>query len=212
MSKRKLVLTIGASLGIAFLVVIFVRWQLAQLGASIRTIPLGGAQDVTLNALADVVLDPSVLNDSGREQTKNLPALDEYKTNPDLVRRRALLTKTWINASQLARDLAENQIPAGQILSSALLSHVAPEHRDDAWGNPYCVLADKHSIVIMSSGNQGPLNCATLAQFGRDLVRVPSTARLRKVSNILVTVQPLPQSTTADRRNYGIGTWKKLEI
>jgi len=203
MRKRKWLVVFGVLFALVLLGAGFIEWQLAQLGMAIRTLPVGGAQNVALSALGDVVLDPSVFGES--ERAENVaPILEQYNKNPARVKNRAILTMTWFHASLMAKDLARTGIPSGRMFSSTELPQVPLDHRNDGWNNPYCVLADDTSVVMMSSGGNGAMNCATLTQTAKVVVSQPPNPRLRRLSNgVLVTVQPL---TPANANGTNAGT------
>jgi hypothetical protein len=202
MRKRKWLVVFSVLLGVVLLGAGFIEWQLAQLGNAIRTLPVGGAQNVALSAMGDIVLDPSVFGPSERAENA-APVLEQYKNNPARVKNRAILTMTWFHASLMAKDLAKTAIPSGRMFSSAELVQVSPDHRNDGWNNPYCVLADDGSVVMMSSGGKGAMNCATLTQAAKTVASQRPDARLRRLTNgVLVTVQPLTPANASEERTH----------
>lgn len=204
MRKRKWVVVFSVLFGLVLLGAGFVEWQLAQLSKAIRTLPVGGAQNVAISAMGDIVLDPSVFGPS--EGADNAaPVLEQYKNNPARVKNRAILTMTWYHASLMAKDLARTGIPSERMFSSAELPQVSPDHRNDGWNNPYCVLAHDGSVVMMSSGGKGAMNCTTLTQEAKTVASQRPNARLRRLSNgVLVTVQPLTTANASAERSPGL--------
>jgi hypothetical protein len=204
MRKRKWLVVFSFLFALVLLAVGFVEWQLAQLGKAIRTLPVGGAQNVALSAMGDIVLDPSVFDPSERMENA-APVLEQYKNNPARVENRAILTMTWLHASLMAKDLARSGIPSGHMFSSVELPQVPLDHRSDGWNNPYCVLVDNGSVVMMSSGGKGAMNCATLTQAARAVASERPNARLRRLSSgVLVTVQPLTTANVGEERKRGL--------
>jgi hypothetical protein len=203
MIKRKWLIVFTVLFGLVLLGAGFVEWQLAQLGKAIRTLPVGGAQNVALSAMGDIVLDPSVFDPSERAGNAE-PLLEQSKNNPERVKSRAILTMTWYHASLLAKDFASPGIPSRRMFSSTELVQVSPDHRNDGWNNPYCVLVDDGSVVMMSSGGKGAMNCTTLTQEAEAIAIQHSDVRLKRLSDgILVTVQPVTPANANTERNHG---------
>jgi hypothetical protein len=144
---------------------------------------------MTLSAMGDIVLDPSVFSSSRTDASNSSPLLEQYKNDPGRVRDRATLTMTWMNASLIARGLTKDQIPTHSMISSATLAHVSLR---DGWNSPYCVFANDNKVVLMSSGGRGSMDCVALTQIAKGLADTESNARLKRLpTGILVTVQPV---------------------
>jgi hypothetical protein len=139
--------------------------------------------------MSNVALDRSVFGDSNSASEESKPLLDQYKDNPALVRQRALLTTTWLNAGLLAQDLVHNGSLPSRIISSSDLTQIPPEHQTDAWKNPYCVFSSSEKIVVMSSGDKDPLKCDSLQMIASTLANSTTSSQLKRLSNgVFVTV------------------------
>jgi hypothetical protein len=183
---------LSALVALGIVVFVLARWQLAKLSSAIRTMPVEGAQDVLRSAAADVVLNQSVFGQLRNDNPKSEPILDEYTHNPGAIKERAVLVKTWLNASLLVKDLGSHGLRENQIVSSNYLLQVSVDHRTDGWRNPYCVLSYNGRIAVLSGGEQGALKCDELAGTAQRLTTSISTHKLEQLPNgILFTIQDI---------------------
>lgn len=168
---------------------IWVQWRLRN---TFDSIPTQSAETAISGAMANIVLDPSAMPD-GSKDSGSKALLDEYRDNPELLKRKAKLVTTWVNAVSLIKDLS-NEIPRGTVVSSDSLSGLAA-HRADAWGHPFCLFSDGHAIAVMSGGEHATLQCERLGTTARTLVHGNYTKRLiRTKDDIYAVVQPFGKS------------------
>jgi hypothetical protein len=192
MKQRRRHIVLGAFIVIALGLVAFAaRWQLTKLNSSIRTMPVEGAQDVVLSAMADVVLDQSVLGQTGGNNHQSGPILDQYANDPSAVKERAILVTTWLNASLLVKDLRDQGgLPQNQMVSSTYLTRLPLNHKSDGWRNPYCVFSYNGKVAVLSGGEKGALKCDGLAGTAEKLTVLTSVQKLERLPNgILFTIQ-----------------------
>jgi hypothetical protein len=135
---------------------IWVQWRLRNIFDSM---PTQSAETAIYGATAAIVIDSSAMPE-GSQDSGNKALLDEYRDNPELLKRKAKLVTTWVNAVSLIKDLS-NQIPRGTVVSSDSLS-AATVHRADAWGHPFCLFSDGQTITVMSGGEHATLRCERL--------------------------------------------------
>jgi hypothetical protein len=161
------------------------------------SMPTQSAETAISGAMADIVIDSSAMP-AGSQDSGNKALLDEYRDNPEFLKRKAKLVTTWVNAVWLIKDLS-HEIPPGSVVSSDSLSG-SPAHRADAWGRPFCLFSDGQTIAVMSGGEHATLQCERLGAAARVLVRGNYTKKLiRTRDDIYAVVQPLGK--TGDRRD-----------
>ncbi len=188
------VLTCSIVLFFGALAWIWVQWRFRTFFDSM---PTQSAETAIYGATAAIVIDSSAMPE-GSQDSGNKALLDEYRDNPELLKRKAKLVTTWVNAVSLIKDLS-NQIPRGTVVSSDSLSGVSA-HRADAWGHPFCLFFDGQTIAVMSGGELATLRCERLGTPARILVRGNYTKKLiRTRDDIYAVVQPL--GNTRDRRD-----------
>ena len=173
---------------------IWVQWRFRIFFDSM---PTQSAETAIYGATAAIVIDSSAMPE-GSQDSGNKALLDEYRDNPELLKRKAKLVTTWVNAVSLIKDLS-NEIPRGTVVSSDSVSGSAI-HRADAWGHPFCLFSDGQTIAVMSGGERATLQCERLGTTARILVRGNYTKKLiRTRDDIYAVVQPL--GNTGDRRD-----------
>ena len=189
MKRRKILIALCSAFALVVVGGFFFYWQLSRMKFSLSNDQIELGKTLTLGAMSNVALDRSVLGDSSSPKEAGKPLLAQYKDNPELFRMRETFTMTWLIAGRLAQDLTQSNTFPTVITSSSDLTQVAPNNRIDAWKNPYCVLVDNGAIVVMSSGDKGPLPCKPLQAIAEELSISTSSAQLKRLSNdVLVTV------------------------
>jgi hypothetical protein len=190
MKRHRISKILGSVLAVLLIAIAFLYWQVSKLKFSFNDKQIEKAQTLALSAMGNAALDHSLLDDPAITIGQSKPLLDQYKDNPALVKQRALFTTTWLNAGLLAQDLVHDGSLPDRIISTNNLTRIPLEHRTDAWKNPYCVFSGNEKIVVMSSNNQGPLQCGPLQTTAVALAASrTSSPQLKKLPNqILFTV------------------------
>ena len=76
-----------------------------------------------------------------------------YRKDPETYKRNAKVFETYSNAFDVGRA-ALNDPASRPATSSAELASLAPDKRMDAWGHPFCLMAAKDRIAIISGGSR----------------------------------------------------------
>ncbi len=189
MKRHRILIVLGSLIAIFLVGVAFVYWQASRLKFSFNDEQVEKTQTLAVGAMSNIALDQSVLGDSFSRKEASKPLLDQYRDNAALFKQRAMFTRTWLIAGRLAQDLTQSGSFPHTIISSNDLGQIAPGNKVDAWNNPYCVLVKNGAIVVMSSGDKGPLQCKPLQVTAEDLSTSTTSAQLRRLPNdVLVTV------------------------
>ena len=169
MKRHRILIILGSMIAIVLMGTALLYWQASRLKFSFNDEQIEKAQMLAVGAMSNIALEQSVLGDSFSKEEASKPILDQYQDNPALFKQRAEFTRTWLIAGRLAQDLAQSGFVPHTIISSSDLAQVTPSNRIDAWKNPYCVLVKGGAIVVMSSGDKGPLQCVPLQVTAEDL-------------------------------------------
>ena len=163
------------------------RWQVKKLSSAIASLPVERSQSLALGAIADIVLDQSVL---GNQQgpSDNEAILDKYHRDPRVVEEEAQLVQTWLNANSLIKELAPPEVPLGAVVDSSHLSRVSPKFRVDGWNHAVCVFSTSTRIVVMSGGRKDRLVCGQMQVIATELARTVVTKKLVKTANDVFAV------------------------
>jgi hypothetical protein len=189
MKRHRIVKILGSLVAIFLAGAVFLYWQVSRMKFSFNDEQVEKAQTLAVGAMSDIALDRSVLGGSFSTEEASKPLLDQYRDNPALFKQRAMFTRTWLIAGRLAQDITQHGYFPHTIISSSDLAEVALSNRVDAWNNPYCVLVKNGAIVVMSSGDKGPLQCKPLQVTGEDLSNSANSVQLKRLPNdVLVTV------------------------
>ena len=189
MKRRKILIVLCSTFALVVVGGFFFYWQLSRMKFSLSNDQIELGKTLTLGAMSNVALDRSVLGDPSSTQEAGKPLLSQYQDNPELFRKRETFTMTWLIAGRLAHDLTQSGTFPSVITSSSDLTQVASNNKVDAWKNPYCVLVNNGAIVVMSSGDKGPLQCKPLQAIAEELSISTNSAQLKRLSNdVLVTV------------------------
>jgi hypothetical protein len=80
-----------------------------------------------------------------------------YRKDPETYKRNARVFETYSNAFDVGRT-ALNDAASRPATSSAELASLAPDTRMDAWGHPFCLVAAKDRIAIISGGSRADVS------------------------------------------------------
>jgi len=172
----------------------FWHWQMKNFSHSLNSIDVQSTQAVALGAMADLVLDESVLRSLLSREGKGI--LDQHRTSPTGFDERAMFVSTWKSATSLIKAVSEQQIPADTAISSVTLTQAAPNDRVDAWNSPFCVYSFGSRVVVLSSGDgKNQPQCDSLKKIAKRLSKTVTTEKLVKdQTGIYAVVHPMSRS------------------
>ena len=179
-SKRNVWVIAGTVVVVLVSGAVLARWQYRRFTTRLQSMPVSIPENLALDPLASVVVDPGLLKGLPDAQARSsMPLLQRYKEHPKYSEARAQLALTWLHGSQLAKDLEKTVLQADRMYHADSIASILSSHATDAWGNGYCVLRHGAELVIISTWNHGRAECESFLQVARELAKpdMPTTLR-----------------------------------
>jgi hypothetical protein len=194
-TKRNALLLSGTAVVLGL--VVFIGWQWHRFETRIQSMPVNIPENLALDPLASVVVDPQLLGSlHDAEAGSSMPLLQRSSETPRYSKERAELALTWLHASRIFKATDWSAL-GGKMLSSDILTSISSESRVDAWNKPFCVLVEDKQVAFISSDGTVAPDCSSLRHVAEKAVSASHDARLTRAGNLLVTVQSRSGGATA---------------